>query len=115
MTRNPNISLVEGPLRVAVVTEDPLLKTGLTSLLAQGGEVEVVGLEGADVALWDSGPDAVRALGRLRELGDLGVPVVAAVGDPSHLQPALAAGARGVVLRDQVGTGIGAALAAVRN
>jgi two-component system, NarL family, nitrate/nitrite response regulator NarL len=115
MTRNPNISLASGPLRVAVVTDDPLLKTGLTSLLAHDGEVEVVSLDKADVALWDSGPDAVRALARLRELADLHVPVVAAVGDPSHLQPALAAGARGVVLRDQVGTGIGAALAAVRS
>ncbi len=115
MTRNPNISLATGPLRVAVVTDDPLLKTGLTSLLAQSGDVEVVALELADVALWDSGPDAVRALARLRELSDLNVPVVAAVGDPSHLAPALAAGARGVVLRDQVGAGIGAALAAVRS
>ena len=115
MTRNPNISLSAGPLHVAVVTEDPLLKTGLTSLLAHDGEVEVVSLDKADVALWDSGPDASRALTKLRELGDLGVPVVAAVGDASHLQPALAAGARGVVLRDQVGRDIGAALQAVRS
>ena len=115
MTRNPNISLASGPLHVAVVTEDPLLKTGLTSLLAHDGECEVVPLDRADVALWDSGPDAGRALARLRELGELKVPVVAAVGDASHLQPALAAGARGVVLRDQVGSGIGAALAAVRS
>ncbi|HTJ45492.1 MAG TPA: response regulator transcription factor [Kofleriaceae bacterium] len=115
MTRNPNISLVGGPLHVAVVTDDPLLKTGLTSLLAHDGEVEVVSLDKADVALWDSGPDSTRALSRLRELGELRVPVVAAVGDASHLAPALAAGARGVVLRDQVGSGIGAALAAVRS
>jgi DNA-binding NarL/FixJ family response regulator len=115
MTRNPNISLASGPLHVAVVTEDPLLKTGLTSLLAHDGEVEVVPIDRADVALWDSGPDATRALARLRELGELRVPVVAAVGDASHLAPALAAGARGVVLRDQVGSGIGAALAAVKS
>jgi DNA-binding NarL/FixJ family response regulator len=43
------------------------------------------------------------------------MPAVAVVGDQSHVAPALAAGARGVVLRDQVGPGIHAALAAVRS
>ena len=42
-------------------------------------------------------------------------PSVAVVGDQAHVAPALAAGARGVVLRDQVGPGIHAALAAVRS
>jgi two-component system, NarL family, nitrate/nitrite response regulator NarL len=121
MTRNPNLPLdptmreIAGPIHVAVVTDDPLIRTGLTSLLAQVGEVEVVPLDGAEVALWDSGQDGARALTRLPELGSLGIPAVAVVGDASHLQPALAAGARGVVLRDQVGPGIAAALAAVRN
>jgi DNA-binding NarL/FixJ family response regulator len=117
MTRNPNVPITEadGPLRVAVITDDPLLRTGLTSLLASGAGVEVVGLDTAQVALWDSGADATRALARLRELGALRVPVVAVVSDASQLGPALAAGARGVVLRDQVGSGIGAALTAVRS
>ena len=119
MTRNPNLPISDAhqtePLRVAVVTDDPLLKTGLTSLLAHDGAVEVVDLDGAEVALWDSGPDGARALGRLREVGDLDLPVVAVVSDPSHLAPALAAGARGVVLRDQVDSGIGAALIAVKS
>jgi two-component system, NarL family, nitrate/nitrite response regulator NarL len=121
MTRNPNLPLdpamreLAGPIHVAVVTDDPLIRTGLTSLLAQVGEVEVVPLDGAEVALWDSGQDGTRALSRLPELGALGIPAVAVVGDATHLHPALAAGARGVVLRDQVGPGIAAALAAVRN
>jgi len=121
MTRNPNLPLdptmreLAGPIHVAVVTDDPLIRTGLTSLLAQVGEVEVVPLDGAEVALWDSGQDGARALTRLPELGALGIPAVAVVGEASHLHPALAAGARGVVLRDQVGPGIAAALAAVRN
>ena len=42
------------------------------------------------------------------------MPTVAVVGNPAHVAPALAAGARGVVLSDQVGPGIHAALAAVR-
>jgi DNA-binding NarL/FixJ family response regulator len=117
MTRNPNLSIEPTtlPIRVAVVTDDPLLRTGLTSMLAQVGEVIVVGLDAAEVALWDPGSDGARALARLRELSTLSVPAVAVVGDPTHLGPALAAGARGVVLRDQVGPGIAAALTAVRS
>src|SRR6185369_16362598 len=67
------------------------------------------------VALWDAGVDAGKTLARLTELRSLDVPVVAVVGDPAHVAPAIAAGARGVVLRDQVGPGIHAALAAVRS
>jgi DNA-binding NarL/FixJ family response regulator len=67
------------------------------------------------VALWDAGTDASKTLSRLGELRSLPVPAVAVVGDTAHVAPALAAGARGVVLRDQVGPGIHAALAAVRS
>jgi DNA-binding NarL/FixJ family response regulator len=102
---------------VAVVTDDPLLRTGLHSLLAQAPdeEVSVVEIGDAEVALWDAGVDATRALARLREITSVDVPVVAVVGDATQLAPALAAGARGVVLRDQVGPGIAAALAAVKS
>jgi len=114
MTRNPNLPLQTGtPIRVAVLTEDPLLRTGLSSLLAQ--EVEVVDLDGADVALWDAGADTQRTPARLAELRTLRVPVLAAVADVSHAAPALAAGAKGVVMRDQVGPGIAAALLAVKS
>jgi len=39
MTRNPNIQLgaVTDPIKVALLTEDPLMKAGLSSLLAQLG------------------------------------------------------------------------------
>jgi two-component system, NarL family, nitrate/nitrite response regulator NarL len=114
MTRNPNLPLQTGtPVRVAVLTEDPLLRTGLTSLLAQ--EVEVVDLDGAEVALWDAGADTQRTPTRLAELRGLRVPVLAAVADATHAAPALAAGAKGVILRDQVGPGIAAALLAVKS
>jgi DNA-binding NarL/FixJ family response regulator len=123
MTRNPKLPILPGPdgeagpVLVAVVTDDPLLRTGLHSILAQSGEdeVSVVEIAQAEVALWDFGVDATRALVRLRDIAAVGVPVVAVVGDASQLQPALSAGARGVVLRDQVGPGIAAALAAVRS
>jgi two-component system nitrate/nitrite response regulator NarL len=117
MTRNPNLPSViaiSDPIRVALLTEDPLLRAGLSSLLAQVGSIDVVE-DGAEVALWDAGTDASKTLGRLAELRTMAMPVVAVVGDAAHTAPALAAGARGVVLRDQVGPGIHAALAAVRS
>ncbi|MEO8707079.1 MAG: response regulator transcription factor, partial [Kofleriaceae bacterium] len=117
MTRNPNVQLaaVSDPIKVALLTDDPLLRAGLSSLLAQNGAITVVDRDGAEVALWDAGVDNGKALSRLAELKTLDMPVVAVVGDHSHVAPALAAGARGVVLRDQVGPGIHAALTAVRS
>ena len=116
MTRNPNLpfAAVTDPIKVALLTDDPLLRAGLSSLLAQNGSISVVE-EGAEVALWDAGNDPAKTLSRLAELRTLDMPVVAVVGDAAHVAPALAAGARGVVLRDQVGPGIHAALAAVRS
>jgi DNA-binding NarL/FixJ family response regulator len=118
MTRNPNLPsviAVTDPIKVALLTDDPLLRAGLSSLLAQVGSIDVVEPGSAEVALWDAGIDASKALARLAEVRTMAMPVVAVVGDASHVAPALAAGARGVVLRDQVGPGIHAALAAVRS
>ena len=120
MTRNPNVPIqlasVSDPIKVALLTEDPLLRAGLSSLLEQAGSIDVVTEQGSpEVALWDAGNDASKALARFGELKGFTVPVVAVVGDVAHVAPALAAGARGVVLRDQVGPGIHAALAAVRS
>src|SRR5512139_1346351 len=117
MTRNPQLSLgsVTDPIKVALLTDDPLLRAGLSSLLAQVGSIHVVDRDAAEVALWDAGVDAEKTLSRLGELRSLPMPTVAVVGNQAHVAPALAAGARGVVLRDQVGPGIHAALAAVRS
>ena len=117
MTRNPQLSLtsVTDPIKVALLTDDPLLRAGLSSLLAQLGKIDVVETEAAEVALWDAGIDTDKTLTRLHELRNLPVPAVAIVSDQAHVAPSLAAGARGVVLRDQVGPGIHAALAAVRS
>jgi DNA-binding NarL/FixJ family response regulator len=120
MTRNPQLSItpVTAPIKVALLTDDPLLRAGLSSLLAQAGQtgsISVVEANDAEVALWDAGVDADKILGRLAELRTLPVPAVAIVGDQAQVAPALAAGARGVVLRDQVGPGIHAALTAVRS
>src|SRR3954471_9162930 len=117
MTRNPNLPVVavSDPIKVALLTDDPLMRAGLSSLLAQLGSIHVVDRDAAEVALWDAGVDNEKTLARLNELRALPIPAVAVVADQSHVAPALAAGARGVVLRDQVGPGIHAALAAVRS
>src|SRR5690349_11862538 len=101
MTRNPNLPsaiAISDPIRVALLTEDPLLRAGLSSLLAQVGSIDVVEGDGAEVALWDAGNDASKTLAKLAELRTMQMPVVAVVGDPAHTAPAIAAGARGVVL-----------------
>jgi DNA-binding NarL/FixJ family response regulator len=117
MTRNPQVQLgsVTDPIKVTLLTEDPLMRAGLSSLLAQLGSIHVVERDAAEVALWDAGIDTDKTLTRLNELRALPMPAVAVVSDQAHVAPALAAGARGVVLRDQVGPGIHAALAAVRS
>jgi DNA-binding NarL/FixJ family response regulator len=125
MTRNPNLRLpsltqdLHDPsdaraVKVAVVSEDPLLRAALTGLLAQVGEARVVPAGEAEVVLWDPGPDSERALARMRELREL-PPAVAVIATAAHLAPALAAGARGVVLRGDVGVDLGAALTAVKH
>ncbi len=123
MTRNPKLPLaaldpildLDSIVRVAVVTEDPLLRRALTSLLPQDGHVHVVEDPAkAEVVLWDPGTDGERALSRMREIRSLGAPAVAVISGPEHLGPALAAGARGVVLRGEVGPELGAALNAVK-
>jgi DNA-binding NarL/FixJ family response regulator len=106
---------VRDPIKVALLTEDPLLRAGVSSLLSQLGHIDVVERDGAEVALWDAGVDGDKTLARMSELRDMPIPVVAIVGDSAQVAPAIAAGARGVVLRDQVGPGIHAALAAVRS
>src|SRR5258705_3240140 len=116
MTRNPNtpVMSVSDPIKVALLTDDPLLRAGLSSLLGELGSIDVVEREGAEVALWDAGVDPSKTLARLAELRNLPIPTVAVVGDTAHVAPALAARARRVVLRDQVGSGVHVALVAVR-
>src|SRR5215510_9788398 len=98
MTRNPNLPMmsVSEPIKVALLTDDPLLRTGLSSLLGELGSIDVVESDAAEVALWDAGVDPTKTLARLAELRTLPMPVVAIVGEPAHVAPALAAGARGV-------------------
>ena len=71
-------------------------------------------LESAEVALWDPGADVGRVEQKLSELAKLPTPTVALLPDASQAQRAIAAGARGVILRDRVGPHLVSALRAVR-
>ena len=93
-----------------MVSEDPLVRAGLGHMLESESEAEVVSdAAEAEVALWDG------QHGRLDDLPLLGVPVVAIVDDEAHSAVALAAGARGAVLRSADGASLWAALVAVRH
>ncbi len=99
-------------VRVLVVGDDPLARAGLAMVLAHEpgaaavGEVGVdadlasaVNASGADVILWDLGPDPDAALERLAGNRELPAPVVALLPDGVYAPPALAAGARGLAGR----------------
>jgi two-component system nitrate/nitrite response regulator NarL len=111
VSRTPPIAAYPpGPVRVLVVSDDPLVRAGLGHLLESESEAEVVSdAAEAEVALWDA------QHARLDELSLLGVPVVAVVDDEAHSAAALAAGARGAVLRSADGASLWAALVAVRH
>ncbi len=120
MTRNPQLAISSQthPVRVSLHTEDPLLLTELASLTEVGHPppVRVVEAVEAEVILWDAGSDPTQALTRLSAIDRSSVvPVVAVISDPSFATPAIAAGARGVVMRDQMDTGLYAALVAVKS
>jgi DNA-binding NarL/FixJ family response regulator len=107
------------PLRVLVVGEDALARAGLRALADSAGlhvaadvspaELEDGPEEEADVAAWDVGPSGV--LDRLRSFSER-LPVVAVLWSEDQAGEALAAGARGVLLRDGVEDRLVPALAA---
>jgi DNA-binding NarL/FixJ family response regulator len=116
MSDNPKLPFERStaPIRVAVLSDDTLLSSALSSLLDQQGEVEVTALDTAQVALWDPGADCDKVEGKLGELAKLNAPTLALVPDLAQAPMALEAGARGVMLRDQVGPHLISALRAVQ-
>ena len=105
-------------MRVVVVSDDPLVRGGLASLLSNEpdleviaqGPAEVLSWDEVDVAVWDGVASAFEqmAAGEARA-----VPAVAVLREGSHFGPALAAGARGVLSRDVGAERLGAAVRAV--
>ncbi|HUK67086.1 MAG TPA: response regulator transcription factor [Anaeromyxobacteraceae bacterium] len=107
------------PLRVAIVSDDPLTRSGLAALLSHREEVAVVGtpspqdLEGlralgVEGILFDlaSGQEALGALAAA-------FPLVALADGEEQAARALRGGARGVVLRDASADKLAAALTSV--
>lgn len=115
MTRNPQlaISAQAAPVLVALHTHDPLLRAGLASLFQAEKLVQLVDDGSAQVSIWDLGADPAARLAALRSHD--GAPVLAIVSEPAHVTLAMEAGARGVVLREQLQGGLYPALAAVRS
>jgi two-component system, NarL family, nitrate/nitrite response regulator NarL len=105
-------------VRVLVISDDALARAGLAALIAtpdvvvvgQGTLADAVALGASrepDVIAWDLGPGVPGAA----DLGD--APVVALLWDETQEAAAVAAGARGIVLRDTAPDRLVAALQAV--
>jgi DNA-binding NarL/FixJ family response regulator len=110
------------PLPLFVVSQDPLVRSGLSALLAARAELKLLGeagprdaakaSAGALVLLWDLGPGG--ASGRVLDgWGELGARVLALAADAGQAGEALRAGARGVMARGAKPGEISAGAAAV--
>jgi DNA-binding NarL/FixJ family response regulator len=110
-------------LRVLVVGEDPLARSGLAALLSAQPGIEVAAQVGArdwplleayepDAVVWDLGPAAAPAIEPPAGLEGAGVPLLALIAEPRQAAEALAAGARAVLLRSASGERLAAALSA---
>ncbi len=113
-------------LRILIVADDPLTRSGLTALLGNqaGGAVAgqipgdadilaAVEQYRPDVLVWDLGWSPEAALEHLADLKDYALPVAALLADESLAAEALAAGARGLLLRHTDSAILAAALDAV--
>jgi two-component system nitrate/nitrite response regulator NarL len=113
-------------LRVLIVADDPLARTGLAALLADQPEVTITGQVPVDanlfealavylpdVLLWDMGSDPVLVLERLGDLEEVGLPVVALVPDEAQAVDVWVAGANGLLLREASADRLVTALVAV--
>ena len=105
--------MLEPPVRLLIVAEDILARTGLASVLDGRADVLVVGqsaplgdleamLEASrpDVLLWDLGWNADVPIEVLAERSPDLPPVVALLPGPAHAAEARRAGARGLMARD---------------
>jgi two-component system, NarL family, nitrate/nitrite response regulator NarL len=112
-------TVIDAP-EVAVVADDPLVRSALMSLLssrevnAESVSPDALDTVSADVLVWDLGPDAPTATGRLDDVEEADAEVVALLPSASNAGPALAAGARALLTRETSATALAAAVAAVR-
>lgn len=106
---------------VIVVSEDPLVRSGLGSLLkgqgiasASAASLTAAADAMADIAVWDLGGASAEVPDRLEELQSSRHTVIALLPDVANAANAYAAGARGLLLRDADGQALAGALAATR-
>jgi two-component system, NarL family, nitrate/nitrite response regulator NarL len=98
--------------RLLIVADDPLARTGLSTLLTEQSDFTVtgqiagtvdllpnIGVYAPDMLVWDMGWEPSAALERLADLADADIPVLALLADAAHAADAWVAGARGLFLR----------------
>ena len=120
------MTVMDPELRVLIVADDPLARTGLATLLANQPELDVVGqvpwasdLETVldvyepDALVWDLAWDPSLALESLGDLAELGPFIVALLPDETYAAAVWSAGARGLLLREVTAEHLTAALKAV--
>lgn len=103
----------ENTLRILIVADDPLARTGLATLLANqpgclvagqiGGHTELLPALATyrpDVVLWDLGWEPEPTWPDVAELGDLQLPLVALLPDGADAPDAWNAGLSNLLLRD---------------
>ena len=112
-------------VRILIVADDPLARTGLAAMLANqpgytvvgqvSGDVEIlaeVELYQPDVILWDLGWDPAPSLDRLVDLGEVELPTVLLLPDPAQAADAWVSNVRGFLLRNTDANKLAAALSA---
>lgn len=115
-------------MRLMIVSDDPLARAGLASLLAEQDQIDLIGqvpgdrslpaafeLQQPETVVWDLGGESESASWKddLVELAELGASVVALVAGHAQASEAWACGARGLLSRESAPHQIAAAAAAV--
>lgn len=115
-------------MRILVVADDPLARSGLANLLSEATELEVVAqvamqdsvaaayrAHQPDAVVWDLGWPSVDSGWRESLVGlvETGAPVVALISESSLMPEVRAAGARGLISRDAEPARVSAAVHAV--
>lgn len=114
------------PIRVLIVGDDPLARTGVAALLADQPGCAVAGqVDGAgdvlsalealrpDVLLWDLGWNAEATLEHISELREFPLTLAVLLADEAAAPEALSAGARGLLPRNADGPTLAAAVEAL--
>ena len=118
--------ITEPAVRILIVADDPLSRTGLATLLTDQPDCAIIGQVRADsdlaiafevyapdVIVWDLGWDPDTSLERMADLVEEAPPIVALLPDEVHTVDVWVVGARGLLLREITGEHAIAAVHAV--